>query len=188
MKRFFALCVLFHLCLPVFSQTNTLTTNTNRPSYIQDISSQNRQLRSSYGSFLLRGVITMAVFIGILYALYAFIKKRSNQTLGESSTIRVLALSQITPGKYVCVVDIADSVYIIGIGDSSVSVISEITEEEKKAYMREKAQTHPVNTQTNFFDSLNGILRQMKMPIQKADSSKATETIKERIRKINENK
>ncbi len=76
-------------------------------------------------------IFVLGIFGGGFYYFYRFITKKSGIGLFGGEAIKVLSVVPLGQNKYLQVVDLAGKVMVIGVSDSSISLISEVTEKDQ---------------------------------------------------------
>lgn len=76
-------------------------------------------------------IFVLGIFGGGFYYFWRFITKKSGIGLFGGEAIKVLSVAPLGQNKYLQVVDLAGKVLVIGVSDSAISLISEITEKDQ---------------------------------------------------------
>lgn len=146
----------------------------------------------------LRMVIVLAIVVACIYFVMNFMKKSVN---GDSDTddvyLRKVAQLTLTPGKTVQIVTLLDKGYMLGVSDSSVNLITEITDKELVGAMNLSADKAEKSRKARNF----GEVLEMFMPSKSSHTTSATQTniyseasddvkefVKEQRKRINRNK
>lgn len=90
---------------------------------------------------IFRIFVTMLLMVGVMYLLLVVIKKYLlpvNQVVSDKLKIRNLTTHLLMPKKYISVVKIHETYYILGVSDQSITLIDKLdpmpfTEEELQA-------------------------------------------------------
>jgi len=133
------------------------------------------------------------ILVGLYYFL-KFIAKKQNQGNVNKDIIRVIAQSPVAVGRYLTVVKILNTFYILGLAEGGVSLIREVTDRTEIDQLRELETRIPQNAGGNasFQDYLKDVLGRFKRP-DKTPAGKVTpdrilnfmNTQKDRLDKLN---
>lgn len=97
----------------------------------------NRQ-SPNFGFFQITFILIILAVIG--YFVYKYVSKRKSVQMEAADYISVLATSPLTPNKQLQVVQIFDNIYILGVGDNSISLIKEVTDRTLINQIKEEAK------------------------------------------------
>lgn len=114
------------------------------PLFLTDLERERSPGVGGYLWMVVRAVITIAIFIGVLYFIFLYLKRRSNQLGHFNTLVKVLGLTLVAPNRYVCVVEIAEEIFVLGVSENNVSVIKEVTEKHAKDAIRMQASLNPL--------------------------------------------
>lgn len=109
-----------------FSESNGLGT--------EDSPSSIRSLLRAVGSL----IIVLLLILGVLYAI-----KRLGKKKASSSIISVLTMQTIQNNRNLLIVNVADSMYLMASSEAGIQLISEITDEEAKKFIKTNTQIDP---------------------------------------------
>lgn len=76
-------------------------------------------------------IFVLGIFAGGFYYFYRFITKKSGIGLFGGEAIKVLSVVPLGQNKFLQVVDLAGKILVVGVSDSAISLISEITEKDQ---------------------------------------------------------
>jgi flagellar protein FliO/FliZ len=111
---------------------------------INPVEERYRRTEDESGSFLSILVKTILVF-GILavamYYVLKYISRNRNIQFPVSGMMRVLSSISIAPGKQLQIVDIAGTLYVLGVSEHSVNLITEITDSDTKSKIFQAKET-----------------------------------------------
>ncbi|WP_232616825.1 flagellar biosynthetic protein FliO [Treponema primitia] len=79
---------------------------------------------------VLRMVLVLALAAAAIYGLVFFFKRLSRSPEQKNPYLKVLARAPMGAGSSVAVVSVGNKAWLVGAGDSGVSLISEITDQE----------------------------------------------------------
>ncbi|MCR5385768.1 MAG: flagellar biosynthetic protein FliO [Treponema sp.] len=121
----------------------------------------------------LRMVLVLAIVVACIYLVMKFMKK---SVTGDSDTddvyLRKVAQLTLSPGKTVQVVTLLDKGYMLGVSDSSVNLITEITDKELVDAMNLSADKAEKSRKARNF----GEVLEMFMPSKSSHTTSATQT------------
>ena len=76
-------------------------------------------------------ILLLGIFGGGFYYFYRFVTKKTGMNLFGGEAIKVLSIVPLGQNKFLHVVDLAGKVLVIGVADSTINLISEITEKDQ---------------------------------------------------------
>jgi flagellar protein FliO/FliZ len=76
-------------------------------------------------------LLVLGIFAGGFYYFYRFVTKKAGVNIFGSDAVRVLSVVPLGQNKFLQVVDLAGKVLVVGVSDSAVSLITEITEKDQ---------------------------------------------------------
>jgi flagellar protein FliO/FliZ len=103
-----------------------------------------------------RMVIVLGIVIAAIYVVFYLLKRASGGRFENSPMIRVLGSHGLPGNKALHLVEVGRQVFLIGVGDDSISYISEISDQESLDELRLKASTTSGETRGSFADMLSG--------------------------------
>ncbi len=86
--------------------------------------------RGSVFFTLLQIVFYLGIILIIIYLIYRYLASKKGVVAGPETSIRKLSLVPLFGNKYLQVIEVGEKVYLLGITDTHISLISEITEKE----------------------------------------------------------
>lgn len=120
--RFMA-SLLVMLPLSIYAQ-DTLSTMPPRPEINYD---------PGLASIIIKLILSLAIIIGLIYLTVFLLKKLGNRTVPNSENlIKVIAKSYLTPKQSLYIVKLGSSYSVLGVGESAVNHIKDISSEEIK--------------------------------------------------------
>lgn len=103
-------------------------------------------------------IIVLALFIVAIYGVFRFVQRRRSPGESGEDAIRVLANRNVGGSRAVQVIEVGRRVFVIGVGDSAVSLIAEIEDEETLESLRLDHVRLSSGQGTGFFDRLVNML------------------------------
>ena len=142
----------------------------------------NRQ-SPNFGFFQITFILIILGIIG--YFAYKYVSKRKTAQMEAAEYISVLATSPLTANKHLQVVQIFDNIYILGIGDNSISLIKEVTDKNLINQIRDEAKNRLPSL--TFKEQLLKFVNKLKPggSIKKDPEEEALSFFKEQREKLN---
>lgn len=135
--------------------------------------------------YIVRMILVLGLILALIYGLYAVLKRSARPRLMEDQHLRVLASSQLAPGRSLHVAQLGNRAWLLGSTDSAVSLIAELDDRELIDTLELKAQTSPAAPRRAFADLLAQWLKPKKgMPGQAAETRDFFSRQKDRLRKF----
>ncbi|HET7838271.1 MAG TPA: flagellar biosynthetic protein FliO [Rectinemataceae bacterium] len=94
-------------------------------------------------AYFLRMVVVLALVLGAIYGAYRLMRRASRPRIEEDPTVKVLATASLGPGKAVHVLSVGNQAFLIGVTDSSISLISEVADRDLVDSLALKAAMAP---------------------------------------------
>ncbi len=112
---------------------------------------------NSFGVWdFVRMIIVLGIVIAIIYVVFYLLKRASGGRFENSPMIRVLGSHGLPANKALHLVEVGRQVFLIGVGDDSITLVSEISDQESLDELRLKASTTATERGGNFADRLSG--------------------------------
>ncbi len=122
------------------STTSTTTVNSafeNNTNYFSDSSSSegaDGAVRAYKGpstaGMIIRMIVVLGLVIVILFFILRYIKKRNNNVQSDDDFMRRVSSLNFAPGKSIEIVTLVDRCFMLGVTDSNINLITEITDKE----------------------------------------------------------
>jgi flagellar biogenesis protein FliO len=177
---------------PASAESTNFTFDTN--AYNADMVTDRRGEGGSVILSLLSSLVIIAVIAVGLYYFLKFIARKQNQGNVNRDIIRVIAQNSVAVGKYLTVVKILNTYYILGLAEGGVTLIREVTDRTEIDRLRELETQMPLPGAgaASFQDYLKDVFSRLKKP-DKSPGAKATpdrilgflNTQKERLKRMN---
>jgi flagellar biosynthetic protein FliO len=157
----------------------------DEPQFMRDLGREEQKVQNSYFSFFVRSVLTVGLFIGALYVIYRYLKKRSAQSGLSSNLIKLLGVTALAQNRFVCLIEIAERIFLVGVSESSVTLLSEIEDKDTKDFIRVQGALSPTNQRPGIFaDMLADVQRAFSGKRDEKKPLEFTKEIKERLRNL----
>ncbi len=84
----------------------------------------------STAGMIIKMVVVLALVVAALYGILRFFKKRNSNTQSDDDFMRRVSSLSFAPGKSVEIVTLVDRAFMLGVTESSINLITEITDKE----------------------------------------------------------
>ncbi len=150
-KSLFCISLLFALtCNFVFAQTSTNTADesaastnvsgytpsafeTNTDSFAEPATgtaSNSVTTKTGTAKMIIKMIVALVLVIAALYGIMLFFKKKNNPTQSDDDFMRRVSSLNFAPGKSIEVITLVDRCFMLGVTDSNINLIAEITDKE----------------------------------------------------------
>jgi flagellar protein FliO/FliZ len=126
-------------------------------------------------SDLIRTIVVLLLVIAAIYFVMFLLKKFSTSSIDGSSLIKIVGSKGITKDTALHLVEVGNQVFLIGNGNSSINLISEITDQETIDNIRLNLSSENTEVKGSFSGILSGYLGGSKKK-KTEDQIKKTET------------
>ena len=145
---FFISIILLISSVKVFSQSTNEQSNSgtavtpvnsafeNDTSYFSEtVSTQSDSASAGYkapstAKLIIKMIVVLVLVVAALYGLMWFFKRKNNPAKSEDDFLRRVSSLSLSPGKSVEIVTLIDRGFILGVTDSNINLIAEITDKE----------------------------------------------------------
>ena len=126
--------------IPAYAQNNTANTpavnktaenNTSVPGQgfvEEDFKPQVEEESAAW--MIIKTILVLALFIGGFYMFFKFISQKTGLNVSGQSAIQILSTVSLGTNKFVQIVDVAGKVFLLGVSDSSINLLTEIKDRE----------------------------------------------------------
>lgn len=141
-KKVFGLLILLFIisAVSVFAQeedNNANITDQVDEATLTIMDAENQEIADRGGSLntfsvwdFVRMLMVLAGVLGFIYLIFFLLKKAGSPKIVSDSTIKLLSTQNLEAGRSLHLIEIGPQIFLIGSGDSSVQLISEITDQE----------------------------------------------------------
>lgn len=171
---FFLTVFVCTLSTPVFSQEEqnldkalqTELGKTNGSSNASGAFAEDSKDEPSAAWLLLKVLLLFGVLFGSLYFVLRFIQKSREYKYPIKGVMEVLSSLTLAQGREIQIVDVNGKVYVLGVSEHSVSLISEINDPMEKKLLLEQKSNGPVEFRksVSFVEELFGVLKKKMSP------------------------
>jgi flagellar protein FliO/FliZ len=111
-------------------------------------------------AYFIRMILVLALVLGAIYGVYRLMRRMSRPQGAEDSTVKILASTNLGPGKKLHVVGLGEKAYLIGVTETAVSLIAEVQDKEFVDALTLKASLSPEQAprRGDFSDLLGSLL------------------------------
>ncbi|MDI6752105.1 MAG: flagellar biosynthetic protein FliO [bacterium] len=106
---------------------------------------------------IIKLIFALGLIGGFIY-LFLFILSKGKGIAGSSGLIRILSTKAIAPNKYIQIIEIAETILIIGIGES-VTLLSEIKDKETVQILKTEQSKEADRAGITFKDHLSKLIK-----------------------------
>lgn len=107
---------------------------------------------------LVRMVLVLGLVVALIYGVFYLLKKSANGKVVETNSMRVLGSLQMPGNRVLFVVEAGKQVFLLSGGDHTLSLVSEITDQESIDDIRLKAAAAAAGPKKAFSDLLSGMI------------------------------
>ena len=136
--------ILLFVSANIFSQTeqnqtqSTVSSFETDTSYFADSNSADSNGTTSSGGYkapstarlIIRMIVALVLVVAALYGIMWFFKKKNNPAQSDDDFMRRVSSLNFAPGKSVEIVTLVDRCFMLGVTDSNINLIAEITDKE----------------------------------------------------------
>ena len=172
---------LFLLTLTVSAQNTTKTNSTNslikktNAFYYSEPTKASK--KPNFLWTIIKSLFWLGLFAAGIYYLFKYIMKKQNKGNVNNDSIRLIAQNSIALGKYVSIVKILNSFYVLGVADNGITLIKEITDKIEIDTLNVLASQldASIKEKQSFQESFQKILNQFGNSVKKPSSKTSRE-------------
>ncbi len=106
----------------------------------------------SYGWLIFKTLIIIGLLVGGFYYFFRFVTKKTGIQLLGKDVAHVLSVVPLGPNRYLQVIDLAGKVLVLGVTDTNITFITEITDKDQIDRIRVMSARTPVPEMPTFGD------------------------------------
>ncbi len=170
-------------CLPAQEAETTTVDEVDETELLIEDSQTGTNLVPDEGSLntfgiwdFVRMIIILAAVVGVIYLIFFLLKRSANPKMQNNELMRVLSTQTIANNRSLHLVEVGRQIFLIGAGDNSVNLVSEITDKESIDEIRLRMSEQTVGEKRRFKDVLSGIFGQNGMKQEKIYPMKMDES------------
>jgi len=80
---------------------------------------------------IIKTMFVLGLFIGGFYFFYKFVTQKSGVNLAGHEAISILSTVSLGPNKFIQIVDVAGKIFLLGVTDNNVNLLTEIKDREE---------------------------------------------------------
>lgn len=139
--------VLFACAAPLYSQQNGNQNNqTNTVNNTQDTTRAEERVpgqgfdERDFGPqveeesviwMIFKTLLVLALFVGGFYMFYKFVTQKAGLQVSGHEAIKILSMVPVGPNRTLQLIDVAGKVYLLGISENGISMLTEIKDKEE---------------------------------------------------------
>ncbi|MBP7902549.1 MAG: flagellar biosynthetic protein FliO [Spirochaetes bacterium] len=109
---------------------------------------------TSYGWLMFKALFVVALMGGGFYLFFKFVMKKAGVPVVGQGAVKILSVTPIGQNRSLHIIDVAGRIMLLGVTDSNVSLLSEITSKDEIDRIRLTSGKDPVFKETSFQDFL----------------------------------
>ncbi|MBO4533036.1 MAG: flagellar biosynthetic protein FliO [Treponema sp.] len=86
--------------------------------------------KTGTAKMIIKMIVALVLVVAALYGIMLFFKKKNNPTQSDDDFMRRVSSLNFAPGKSIEVVTLVDRCFMLGVTDSNINLIAEITDKE----------------------------------------------------------
>ncbi len=132
-----------------------------------------------------RMLLVLTGVLGFIYLIFFLLKKAGSPKIVSDSTIKILSTQNLEAGRSLHLIEIGPQIFLIGSGESSVQLISEITDKETIDTIKLDESLRNDDNKT-FTETFTGFFKREHIRKNQTDSSSISfiQKQRERLRKM----
>ena len=132
-----------------------------------------------------RMLLVLTGVLGFIYLIFFLLKKAGSPKIVSDSTIKILSTQNLEAGRSLHLIEIGPQIFLIGSGESSVQLISEITDKETIDTIKLDESAGNDDNKT-FTETFTGFFKREHIQKNQTDSSSISfiQKQRERLRKM----
>lgn len=111
--------------------------------------------KESYGWLIFKTLIIIGLLVGGFYYFFRFVTKKTGIQLFGKDVAHVLSVIPLGQNRYLQVVDLAGKVLVLGVTDSNINYITEITEKDQIDRIRVMSARTPAPEMPTFSEFIS---------------------------------
>jgi flagellar protein FliO/FliZ len=116
-----------------------------------------RRLTSFTAWDFIRMLLILGAVVGVIYAIFFFMKRSSYPKSGGNELFRVLSTQMLSNNRSIHLVEVGRQIFLLGAGEGSVTLLSEITDKETLDEIRIKLSEGKIGENKGFKQVFGGL-------------------------------
>lgn len=108
----------------------------------------------------LRMILILGAVIALIYVVFWFIKKKGSPSLQDNDLFSIISTQAVASNRAIHIVQVGNQYFLVGSGENSVNLISEIEDKETVDEIRLKVSQREPGGKKSFKDMLSGMFGQ----------------------------
>ena len=130
-------------------------------------------------------LLVLGGVVGLIYLLFVLLKRGARNRYPENQLIRMLDYQSLSGSRALHLVEVGNSIFLVGSAENGVSLISEITDKEGLDTIRLELSQKPAPQRRNFSDMLLNLFKPAdNKRISLVDSINFMKQQKDRLKKL----
>jgi flagellar biosynthetic protein FliO len=75
---------------------------------------------------IIKTILVLALFVGGFYMFFKFVTQKAGLHISRQAAIQILSTVSVGTNKFVQIIDVAGKVFLIGVSDNNISLLTEI--------------------------------------------------------------
>jgi flagellar biosynthetic protein FliO len=172
----------------VFSQTNKKIL-TNKVAAKEFNYSAPEKINKSTGYFglVIKTLFILGIFTVALYYIFKFISKKQGLNYQNINLIKIISSTPVGANRFLLLVELSGSYFLLGSTDSNISLIKEITDKDVIAQLeiQKNKQSNTVPRNVNFADFMKEMFGPAVKRLISRDEKNFIKKEKDRLKKMN---
>ena len=80
---------------------------------------------------IIKTILVLGLFIGGFYMFFKFVSQKAGLSISGGEAIQILSTVSLGTNKFVQIIDVAGKVFLLGVTDSSINLLTEIKDREE---------------------------------------------------------
>ncbi len=111
------------------------------------------------GPMIFRTLLSLLIIVGVIYVAMYLLKRLPNRRRGGDIAIRIIGTKMLGPKKSIYMVEIEDRRLVLGVTDSSISMLTELEKLPEELRNAESDRRHDMTPGGRFRDILDGFVK-----------------------------
>ncbi len=130
-------------------------------------------------------LLVLGGVVGLIYLLFVLLKRGARNRYPENQLIRMLDHQALSGSRALHLVEVGNSIFLVGSAENGVSLLSEITDKEGLDTIRLELSQKPAPQRRNFSDMLLNLFKPAdNKRISLVDSINFMKQQKDRLKKL----
>ncbi len=172
----------------VFSQTNKKSlTNQIAAKEFNYAAPEKINKSTGYFGLVIKTLFILGIFTLALYYIFKFISKKQGLNYQNINLIKIVSSTPVGANRFLLLVELSGSYFLLGSTDSNISLIKEITDKDVIAQLeiQKNKQSNTVPRNVNFADFMKEMFGPAVKRLISRDEKHFIKKEKDRLKKMN---